>query len=71
MATTAHSFTRGGSLIEAFTAAFRAWRADAARRAAYRETRAQLLALTDRELDDLGVSRWEIDAVARKSVYGR
>jgi uncharacterized protein YjiS (DUF1127 family) len=71
MTTLAHTFTRGGTLYDVATTAFRAWREDAAKRAAYRETRSQLLALTDRELDDLGVARWDIDAVARKSVYGR
>lgn len=50
--------------------AFRAWRAASARRAAYRRTRLELDALTDRELDDLGMSRWQIDAVARRAVYG-
>jgi uncharacterized protein YjiS (DUF1127 family) len=71
MTTLAHTITRGGSLVDAIATAFHAWRADAEKRAAYRETRSQLMALTDRELDDLGVSRWEIDAVARHSVYGR
>lgn len=41
-----------------------------ARRAAYRATVKELRALGDRELDDLGLSRWDIDAVARRSVYG-
>ena len=31
----------------------------------YRETVAELTRLTDRELDDLGISRFEIGAVAR------
>lgn len=47
------------------------WRAELARRAAYRETRRQLLSLSDRELDDLGVARWDIDRVARCAAYGR
>jgi uncharacterized protein YjiS (DUF1127 family) len=71
MPTLAHAVTRGGSVVDALFTAFQNWRADNEKRAAYRETRAQLMALTDRELDDLGVSRWDIDAVARKSVYGR
>jgi uncharacterized protein YjiS (DUF1127 family) len=37
---------------------------------AYRATYAELSALSDRELDDLGVSRWELAEVAYKSVYG-
>jgi len=31
----------------------------------YRETVAELSRLTDRELDDLGISRYDIDAIAR------
>lgn len=42
----------------------------AAKRAAYRKTLSELRALGDRELDDLGLSRWDIDRVARQSVYG-
>ena len=33
----------------------------------YRETVAELSRLTDRELDDLGISRYDIDSVARGS----
>jgi uncharacterized protein YjiS (DUF1127 family) len=33
----------------------------------YRETVTELSRLTDRELDDLGISRFEIDSVARGS----
>lgn len=32
---------------------------------AYRETVRELSQLTDRELDDLGISRFEIDGIAR------
>lgn len=42
----------------------------AAKRAAFRRTVAQLSSLSDRELDDLGLTRWEIDQVAHRSVYG-
>ena len=31
----------------------------------YRETVSELSRLTDRELDDLGISRFEIEAIAR------
>ena len=34
----------------------------------YRETVAELSRLTDRELEDLGISRFEIDSVARSSI---
>jgi uncharacterized protein YjiS (DUF1127 family) len=33
----------------------------------YRETVAELSRLTDRELDDLGISRFDIESVARNS----
>ena len=66
-----HADAHRGALFERLRSAVAAWRADAAKRAAYRETRRQLLQLTDRELEDLGVARWDIDAVARRSVYGR
>jgi uncharacterized protein YjiS (DUF1127 family) len=34
--------------------------------ARYRQTVRELSKLSDRELDDLGISRWEIVAVARR-----
>ena len=34
----------------------------------YRETVAELSRLTDRELEDLGISRFEIDSAARNSI---
>jgi uncharacterized protein YjiS (DUF1127 family) len=33
----------------------------------YRASLRELYSLTDRELNDLGISRWEIDDVARRS----
>ncbi len=33
----------------------------------YRASLRELYSLTDRELDDLGICRWEIDDVARRS----
>jgi uncharacterized protein YjiS (DUF1127 family) len=35
----------------------------------YRETIAELSRLSDRELDDLGISRFEIDRVARSHAF--
>ncbi len=43
--------------------AFKEWRL-------YRNTFAELDAMTDRELADLGLSRFEIPRVAREAVYG-
>ena len=37
----------------------------------YRRTVEELTHLTDRELEDIGLNRGEIDFVARKSVIGR
>ncbi len=34
----------------------------------YRETVRELSQLSDRELDDLGISRYEIDAIARQHI---
>lgn len=75
MAAITHARPRAGfDLSRGFGAAWRAWRAwraDAERRAAYRQTRRELSSLSDRELDDLGLSRWDIDRVARECVWGR
>ena len=35
----------------------------------YRETVAELSRLTDRELDDLGISRYDIESVARQGSH--
>ncbi len=35
--------------------------------ARYRETVAELSRLTDRELDDLGISRFQIESIARQT----
>jgi uncharacterized protein YjiS (DUF1127 family) len=36
----------------------------------YRRTRDELAGLSDRDLADLGISRYDIDAIARSTVYG-
>ena len=36
----------------------------------YRETVAELSRLTDRELEDLGITRYQIDEIARGSTRG-
>ncbi|MCG8357760.1 MAG: DUF1127 domain-containing protein [Kiloniellales bacterium] len=43
--------------------AYRRWRA-------YRETVAELSALDNAELDDLGIGRWQIQEVARRALRG-
>lgn len=42
-----------------------------ARRAIYSRTLAELNALTDRDLADLGVSRHQIGDLAREAAYGK
>jgi uncharacterized protein YjiS (DUF1127 family) len=41
-----------------------------AKNRAYQQTRRELRWLSDRELDDLGITRCDIDRVARQAVYG-
>lgn len=57
-------------LADGVVAFVRALADSAQKAAAFRRTYAELSQLSDRELDDLGVSRWEIAEVARTSVYG-
>lgn len=42
-----------------------------ARRAVYNQTVRELNILTDRELADLGLSRFDIPTVAREAAYGK
>lgn len=58
------------SFADGVVALLREWAEAVARRTAYARTRDELSMLTDRELDDLGLTRWDIDRVARESVYG-
>ena len=51
--------------INAFVADFRANRA---RRAEYRRTIAELETMSDRELDDLGISRFDLPQIAAEHV---
>ncbi|MEM7567818.1 MAG: DUF1127 domain-containing protein [Pseudomonadota bacterium] len=37
----------------------------------YRRTYAELSYLSTAELEDLGMSRWQLDDIARKAVYGK
>jgi uncharacterized protein YjiS (DUF1127 family) len=55
---------------DAVAETLRAWREASTRRTALRRTRLELEALSDRELDDLGIARWDIPAVSRRAVYG-
>jgi uncharacterized protein YjiS (DUF1127 family) len=44
--------------------------ADFANYLAYRKTVSELVKLSNRELDDLGINRWGIKASAIEAVYG-
>ena len=41
------------------------------RQAVYRQTVRELNALSDRDLADMGISRWTMDAVAREAAFGK
>lgn len=58
-------------VLDHIAALLRDWREGARLRRAVEQTRRELDRLSDRELADLGLTRWEIDQVARRSVYGR
>jgi uncharacterized protein YjiS (DUF1127 family) len=63
------SFEAG--LVNRMRASFDELRAEAARRRVFRETVAELDALTDRDLDDLDISRLQIRDIAREAAYGK
>ncbi|RMD94399.1 MAG: DUF1127 domain-containing protein [Alphaproteobacteria bacterium] len=53
--------------LKAAIALLREWRQWQARRAEARRTYKELSRLSDRELADIGLSRWQIAEVARRS----
>ena len=55
---------RGASLIERLRATVSEFGAARARRAEYLRTKAELSAMSDRDLADIGISRHDIDAIA-------
>ena len=58
------------SVADGVVALFRDLSEAVARRSAFARTRDELSRLSDRELDDLGLTRWDIERVARESAYG-
>ncbi|PRX35073.1 protein of unknown function [Meinhardsimonia xiamenensis] len=66
---TEHMQTQGiiPSRLKSLTSLLRELRAWQARRAIARRTYRELASLTDRELADIGLSRWQIAEVARRS----
>ena len=62
--------SNGASLSARVSAWWDGVKAETARRRVMRATYAELAALSDRELADLGMSRAEISRVAREAAYG-
>lgn len=58
------------ALAEGVVATVRALADQWAKARACSRTYEELASLSDRELDDLGLARWEIADAARRSVYG-
>ncbi len=61
---------RHGALAYRFDEAVSALRRFRARRAAFNQTYNELAILSDRELNDLGIARSDIAAIARESAAG-
>lgn len=59
------------SLADRFSGLMSQLKVMIARRAVYNQTVRELMVLTDRELADLGLSRFDIPAVAREAAYGK
>ncbi|MDJ0826735.1 MAG: DUF1127 domain-containing protein [Rhodobacter sp.] len=68
-ATDIQSFEAG--LVRRMRSAFDDARTAAGKRRIYRTTLSELNALTQRELDDLGISRVSIPDIAREAAYGK
>ena len=67
---TYHNLTAPLSAGRGATALLRDWRAAQAKRRLYRRTLRELNDLSDRELNDLGLSRSSVRAAAHGAVYG-
>lgn len=59
------------SLADRFSGILAQIKATMARRAVYAQTVRELNVLSDRELSDLGIARYEINAVAAEAAYGK
>ncbi|WP_133489531.1 DUF1127 domain-containing protein [Aliiroseovarius marinus] len=58
------------SIVDRFIALFAGWKETYATRQTYRQTVKELNALSDRELNDLGIGRGSIRFIAQMAVYG-
>lgn len=70
MAYAINTQTFGRSLNERIAHAFEGFKAARALRKQFNVTRAELSQLDDRELADLGISRFDINEIAYRHVYG-
>lgn len=61
-----HTTDATAGLLSTLRTAFAAIALGFARRAAYAKTRRELEALSDHELQDIGITRFDIDSLARK-----
>lgn len=63
--------TLGFGLISRIRAAFEEFKANRAQRAEFIATFNELNALTNRDLEDLGMNRYDLRDIARTHVYGK
>lgn len=61
----------GSSLVEIISNGVASLHAAHARRAIYRRTLAELRALSDRDLADMGINRFDIEDLAYEAAYGK
>ena len=71
MAQLATNAPAAGGFLDGLVEFFAAWRAKSRQYRVYRETLKELSALNDRELNDLGLSRAQIQATAWQCAYGK
>lgn len=72
MTTIAHSQSFGfAAIAQRAGSALSAFRTALSDYAAYRRTRDELSGLSDRELDDLGLNRHDIERISREAAYNR
>ncbi|MFZ5962714.1 DUF1127 domain-containing protein [Thalassococcus sp. BH17M4-6] len=71
MAFASYTATHGrNAVLQRLNGVFDSLRERSARRKVFKTTRGELMALTDRDLADLGLARAEINRVAYQAAYG-
>ncbi|GAA6208774.1 hypothetical protein NBRC116601_20670 [Cognatishimia sp. WU-CL00825] len=71
MATAVNTTYLGTGIVDRIRGLFTEFKAAQAKRATYRTTYNELSNLTDRDLADLGFSRYDIADIAHEHVYGK